>query len=577
MNIPNFPPPPVALIEQEAASISQLDPGLELLDFGRVAFGNLMLLPPPGARGEILVRFGESLKDARIDRKPPGTVRYYEVRVSLDPGTPLIVEPPVDHFNSEGRGRVKTPAPWGVLTPFRWVEIEGWPGVLECASVRRRAAFAEGWQDNAADFWCSDEMLNRIWDLCRYSIKATTFAGVYVDGDRERTPYEADAYINQICHYACDPDPRMARATFDFLLETPTWPTEWALHMPLILHADWMQTGDLEWLRSRFGELGPKLLESRLRPDGLLGSAPEHITHDDIVDWPPVERDGFVMSPCNAVVNAFYIHCLSLMAEMAAALGLRDEAESHARRAQTARAAFHKIFFDEARGVYRDGEGESHASAHANLFPLAFGLVPNEHKPGVIAHLESRGMACSVYAAHYLLEGLFENDGAALALDLMTRAGDRSWRHMVESGATITWEAWDQKYKPNLDWNHAWGAAPANLLPRHVLGLRASEPGWKAVLVRPRTAQLAECRGKIPTPRGAVATHWKNGEAFSLALSAPPGTRIRFELPAPPDAGVRVNGASVSFEHVGGRACFRHEPQGPVDLEIEVSCRPVAR
>jgi hypothetical protein len=27
---------------------------------------------------------------------------------------------------------------------------------------------------------------------------------IYVDGDRERIPYEADAYINMLSHYAVD-------------------------------------------------------------------------------------------------------------------------------------------------------------------------------------------------------------------------------------------------------------------------------------------------------------------------------------------------------------------------------------
>jgi hypothetical protein len=54
-------------------------------------------------------------------------------------------------------------------------------------------------------------MLNRIWNLSRDSIKATTFAGVFVDGDRERIAYEADAYLNQLSFYACNPDPAMAR------------------------------------------------------------------------------------------------------------------------------------------------------------------------------------------------------------------------------------------------------------------------------------------------------------------------------------------------------------------------------
>ncbi len=47
-----------------------------------------------------------------------------------------------------------------------------------------RVAFGKNWNDDAASFECSDEILNQIWELCRDSNKATTFAGVYIDGDR---------------------------------------------------------------------------------------------------------------------------------------------------------------------------------------------------------------------------------------------------------------------------------------------------------------------------------------------------------------------------------------------------------
>ena len=557
---------PVALVEQEPQSVSEVGPGVILADFGRVAFGNLKLMPPADAKGEVTVRFGEAMKDGRINRKPPGTVRYSEVRATLNGSEPVIVTPRYIKDNSEGRGKVKTPAEWGVIAPFRWVEIEGWPRMPGKDQVKRRAAFADGWDDNAAGFHCSDEMLNRIWDLCRYSIKATTFAGVYVDGDRERTPYEADAYINQLGHYACDPDPRMARDTFEFLLKTPTWPTEWALHMPFILHADWMQTGDLKWLGEHFDAM--KLLEARLRPDGLLASEEKHVKRDDIVDWPAGERDGFVMTPCNAVINAFYIRSLGLMEEMARALGRDGEADDYRKKTEAARAAFQTTFFDPARGIYRDGEGTEHASVHANFFPLAFGLVPEKNRSSVIAFIESKRMACSVYGSQYLLEGLFENDRGESALALISAPGDRSWRHMVESGTTITWEAWDQKYKPNQDWNHAWGTAPANLLPRFVLGIRPAEPGWKSVLIRPNPGPLTECRGKVPTPRGSITSEWKNGGTFSLKLSVPQQTPVLFELPAAPGANVRVNGEPIPFKQVGKRAVFRLEPKGPVAVEI---------
>ena len=128
--------------------------------------------------------------------------------------------------------------------PFRWVEIEGVDADYPFDLVRRRAAFSATWNDEASSFECSDETLNRIWELCKYSIKATTFAGVYVDGDRERIPYEADAYLNQLSHYTTDDDVKMAARTFDWLMENGTWPTEWAPHMVFMAHAEWMYSGD---------------------------------------------------------------------------------------------------------------------------------------------------------------------------------------------------------------------------------------------------------------------------------------------------------------------------------------------
>ena len=179
------------------------------------------------------------------------------------------------------------------------------------------------------------------------------------------------------------------------------------------------------------------------------------------------------------MVNAFHLRALADMAEMARALHEDADAVHYAALASSARAAFQEKLFDKTSSLYRDGEGTDHCSLHANLFPLAFDLVPAEHRAHLAQWLGDRGMACSVYPAQYLLEGLFENDQAAKAIALITAPTDRSWRHMVESGTTITWEAWDQRYKPNQDWNHAWGAAPANLLPRYILGAQPLTPGWR--------------------------------------------------------------------------------------------------
>jgi len=560
---------PVKLVTQAPVSLSSVAPGVVLVDFGRVAFGNLRLLPPAGAAGAVTVHFGEALANGRVNRTPPGSVRYSMTRVTLAGAASAVAAPPPDARNTRQPAAVLTPPEWGVVTPFRWVEIEGWPGELRPEHLRRQAAFAATWDDGAATFSSSDELLDRIWELCRYSIKATTFAGIYVDGDRERIPYEADAYLNQLSHYATDRDVQMARDTFDHLMAHPTWPTEWAFHMIFIAHADWMHTGDRAWLAARYEALKPKLLLDRARADGLLASSEAQRAKEDIVDWPAGERDGYVFTPVNTVVNAFHLRALALMAELAAALGREAEAAGYRTREQHAREAFQRVLFDPVRGLYLDGEGTQHASVHANLFPLAFGLVPEAHAAGVSAWLASRGMPCSVYAAQYLLEGLFEHGTGAEALALVTASSDRSWRHMADSGTTITWEAWDQKYKPNQDWNHAWGAAPANLLPRFVLGAQPLAPGWRRARIRPMPGLLKRAAGTVPTPRGPVQIAWTNEKVFTVRLTVPPGMRARIELPAADGSrGVFSGGAPVRARRVASRWLLEDDVTGSVTLDV---------
>jgi alpha-L-rhamnosidase len=544
----------VHLVDEAPVRISTVAPGIVLIDFGRVAFGNLRLSPPPGTSGLVTVQFGEALANGRVNRNPPGSVRYAEVTATFN-GAAIVVAPPPDARNTRRVGpdakpdqngyitppAILTPPEWGVVLPFRWVEIEGWPGELSASQVRRQAAFAASWDDNAAYFRSSDPLLDRIWELSRYSIKATTFAGLYVDGDRERIPYEADAYINQLSHYAVDGDRQMALDTFDYLLEHPTWPTEWAAHMIFMAHAAFYDSGDRAWLAARYDALKAKLPFNRVRGDGLVASDAATIRQGDLVDWPAGERDGFVFSSVNTVVNAFYRRSLNMMFVLAYAAGREGEAAEYRTRAAAAGKAFESLLFDKTRGVYRDGEGTDHASLHANLFPLAFGLVPSmprDQRERVIAYVRSKGMACSPYAAQYLLQAFFENDEDDGALALMTAPGDRSWAHMLESGATITWEAWDQHYKPNQDWNHAWGAAPANLLTRYVLGVQTGpSAGWRLPEIGPHPGSLAWAEGKVPTPRGPITVKWSRGERFRMTLVLPPGMSAHVALPAAPGTG----------------------------------------
>jgi hypothetical protein len=181
------------------------------------------------------------------------------------------------------------------------------------------------------------------------------------------------------------------------------------------------------------------------------------------------------------------------------------------------------------------------------MFPLAFGLVPADRVASVVRHIKSRGMACSVYGAQYLLEALYAAGEAEYALSLMTSDSRRSWLNMLRVGATMTTEAWDELYKPNLTWNHAWGSAPANIVARKIAGIEPIAPGFSRLSIRPQLAGLERGDLEMPTPRGAVRVAWRRtGEALSLDLTIPANTRAEVALPAEAARAVTESGRPLS-------------------------------
>lgn len=539
---------------QQAVSMSSLPDGNIFLDYGRAAFGQIELDLKGNDGDTVYVHLGECIKDGRVDRSPGGSRRYRVIAVPLQSRSrhyaPVI---PADKRNT-GKSAVKMPKEIGEVYPFRYCEIEGYKGRLSPSDVRRIAVNVR-FNDDAASFRCDNEALNRVWELCKYSIKATSFTGIYIDGDRERIPYEADALINQLGHYGVDAEYGMARRTFEWLMRHPTWPTEWIMQTVLIAWNDYLWTGSTD-LISRYADvLKARTLTALVDPDTLLvttvrGQTPEFLRSihrkskiKDIVDWPHSKKgkrgfqkgedDAFVYTNYNAVVNAYHYESVNRLAVIMKALGRNKDAEELEAYAKKFRDIFNNAFLDKTAGIYRDGIGTDHSSQHANMFPLAFGLVPKGNVKSVTDFVISRGLACSVYGSQFLLDALFEGGNAQAAIDLMTNDSDRGWLNMLNEGSTITMEAWGNKYKSNQDWNHAWGAAPANIIPFRLLGVRPTSPGYRTCEIRPQIGNLRHAEGKVPTPYGSISVtvDQKVPGEYDIKVSCP--KEIKYEIVYP--------------------------------------------
>ena len=532
--------------QERPISVKALGDGTVQADFGRVAFGQMDIrLTSKTGSDTVVLHLGERAVDGRIWRTPTTSVRYRKQTVALKKGTHIYsfyIEPDTRNTGPEA---MKMPADIGEVLPFRWCEVEGYGGKLGRKDFVRHSVHVP-FDDKAAYFRCSDDTLNRIWELCRYSMKATSFTGYYVDGDRERIPYEADALINQLGHYGADCNFDVARRTLCHLLDHPTWPTEWILQALDIAWNDWMYSGDDSLIRSRYDDLMVRTLLSLRESNGLISTTtglqtPEFLASirrkepiSDIVDWPHSgdtglkkgeggEDDGYVYTDFNTVVNAWFYHALLRMEDIASHLGKTEDASLLHDASSKVKEVFDSQLYDSERGVYVDGIGTGHASLHANMFSLLFGLVPADRQAGVVAFIRSRGMACSVYGAQFLLDALYSAGEEDYALELLTGDGLRSWYNMLRVGTTITLEAWDDSFKPNQDWNHAWGAAPANIIPFRLMGVRPLEPGFTKILVQPRTSTLKWAKAKIPTVKGPVRITVRNGK---VRIRAPKGVEV---------------------------------------------------
>lgn len=534
--------------------------GNRLYDFQKDYFGRLKVNIKKVPKGDtIIVYIGEKLDNAgRIDRNPGGTIRSYMYRIVKGDQQELFLPDVPDKRNTTGNA-IRLPDFMGILAPFRYVEIEN-TSDLSKISISREI-FHYRFDDGASSFNSSDSILNAIWDLCKHSIKATSFMGLYIDGDRERIPYEADALINQLSHYAVDAEFNMARNTFEYLMQHPTWPTEWQLQMHQIAWYDYQFTGNTTLIKKYYDLLKLKTLEAFQQPNGLISTTavPQRLsfldsihfkTFDakkglrDITDWPqnknkiagpdyPGEADGFVFCDYNSVVNAYYYKSLLLMKEFARILGHNDDMLYYDQKAKHVYKVFNEIFVDTQTGLVRDGDTTKHHSFHANFFALCFGLISEKNKPVVRNFIISKDMACSVYGSQFLMDALYDEGMSDYALKMLTKKDDRGWYHMLELGAGMTMEAWDMKYKPNLDWNHAWGAAPANLIAFRMMGIRPATPGFAIAHISPQISNLEKAEILLPTIQGSIYERiTQNDNYYHFQLKLPKGMKANVELPA---------------------------------------------
>jgi hypothetical protein len=488
-----------------------------LLDFGRLVTGYPQIRIADSAGGTIDVLYGEQLHLTRVDRfclrggrqvLQPYSRRTFRYMKLLFPETPKPIE--LDEVS---------------------IENNTYP-------VEPRGSFR-----------CSDDLLNRIWDVGAYTMRMSMLDHFCDCPWRERTIYGGDVYPeNLIAHYAFG-DPRLNRKTlrqmFALQLEDgavlPYGPYRgcdsfypaWSAYIGLAFIDHYQLTGD----RAFRDECWPNLVRlcdwaigQMQRNDRFILCSPEK--GGKYAEWAAAAKvryrpwEGF---PFQVLLRR--------AGELARSISQNDHASRFAQAAEKTAAAI--------RQHMAESQAESHFGQYDAGLLLWSGLPDAVQGCAGVRRLFEPGVhgIDSPFHGFFMLEGMFGYGESHAAVDFIRRY----WGDMIRRGATTFWEhfglSWPRDLQPDrgLSLCHGWSAAPTYALPAHVLGVRPLEPGFAKALIAPHPADLSWASGKVPTPHGSLEVSWQRAAGqFRLQVNVPAGCSARVVLPIPDHAGVEV-------------------------------------
>lgn len=554
------------------ASVRDLGDGGYLVDLGKIHAGRPKVRFSGGAPGTVVAMRGADTLPSS-GRLPPGAksqATVMEYQAILDGGE--FVFEPVEYLG------------------MRYFQIDGAPMPVTTENfsyVTRHSRL----DDLASDFASADATLDSVWELMKHSLftcaqeqfvdtPTREKGGFLLDGasqstaampvlrERVLTRRALNEFFRSMEQHWIKPSDRGrvnavypnrdgARDIPDFTQAFPVWVWNY-----------YLETGDLALLRehySRLKDIGDYLARHIDPATGLV----KNLTGGSgaykfgIIDWPAPMRYGFDMATvARAPINGRAFAAFDVLARMAAALGQNADRAAWRARADELGSVINARLLSSAGlyvdGLTGDGSPSAHASQHANVFPLALGLVPEANRAAVIDLVCGQGMAVGMVTVEWLVRALGEADQGPALFDLFTNPSQPGWARSLARGATATWESWNSDTVPDESLSHAWGAVGLVGYVRYVLGVRPLEAQYERVLIKPLDFgdRLPWARGRISTDRGEISVAWKRAEAgYELRIKLPVNVTADIELPAGVSGApqVTLDGEAVAAKRRGDR------------------------
>lgn len=403
-------------------------------------------------------------------------------------------------------------------------------------------------------FRCSDDEINRIWDVSAHTLELTC-REVFIEGvKRDHWVWSGDAVQSFLMNYYVFGDYDGCRDTL------------WALRGkdPVKMHLNsimdytfyWfdaveryrLYSGDRYFARQVYPRMRT-LMEfaiSRLDKDGR----PANQKGDWMfIDWAPKPLPN--LGGVASFEQMLLVRALEATAKVAREVGRDEDADSYLARANRLKSEIIPRYWSDSNGglmhmIYNDGRVDPLITRYPNIFGIFYGYFDEAQRRSVVENVIMNDEVMKIqtpYMRFYELEALCAIGRQADVI----REIKSYWGGMLRLGATSFWELYNPDEKGDRQYAmygrrfgkslcHAWGASPVYLLGRYCLGVTPTAPGFSEYEVKPDLGGLEWIEGAVPAPFGLI--HVKAGrngvrvysDGGHGTLILPDGRRV--EIPA---------------------------------------------
>ncbi len=403
---------------------------------------------------------------------------------------------------------------------FRYVLVEGLSKKPQKGDIQ--AVFVHQAVEKIAEFECSDEVLNKIYDA---GIRATWSNMFYALTDcptREKFGWTNDAqasaeqiYINFNCRSFFEKwieDFKSCMTNFGALPAIVPTHGYGYYHGPVadgaffeIPYQNYVYTGD----KSMLIDCLPYFKKYY---DFFVSDKNEDKAW--LCDW-----DGYSNHNIDKnFIRNFYTVKLCKIILLAKQFAKENDTEFYEQEIQKATKELEK-FIDKKGAATIEGQ-----TAPAALLYWGLGNKERLVKQIVESIDEENGhLNCGMFGIQYLYDTLSQNGYAEYAYKIITAKGEPSVAAWIEKDGTTLWETWKDSGFTDSRNHHMYSNVLAWFF-KYLLGIQ-TENGYQKIQLNPCfISELKYCKGAIETPYGKLSIEWKieNGQA-AVAIDLPSG------------------------------------------------------